>query len=81
MSKKKNGQSKTIYNCKDNDVMITVFSEDGKIDELHIGFQDGGGGATVVGYIDLINAIQAAHVYNSKWFEEVTEIPENLFKH
>ena len=50
---------KITYNCKQNDVIIKIFTFNNEIDELHIGveYMDE---FTVVGYKDLLKAIKKA---------------------
>lgn len=57
---KGNSRSKSVtYHGKENDIVIKLFSLDGKIDELHIQIE-GENGWTVIGYKDMEAAIQLA---------------------
>jgi hypothetical protein len=50
---------KVNYNCKDNDVKLRFYCEDGEIDEVWVQV-DGEKSWTVVGFKDLINGIEKA---------------------
>jgi len=57
---KGNSRSKSvIYHGKENDIVIRLFSLNGKIDELHIQLK-GEKGWTVIGYEDMEAAIKMA---------------------
>lgn len=58
-----NEMKKTTYNCKQNDAVIRMFSENGEIDELWVKIK-GETTWTVIGYNDLLNAIDKAHRKN-----------------
>ena len=50
---------KVNYKCKDNDVVIRFYCEDGKIDEVWVQV-DGETSWTVIGYDDFMNGIKKA---------------------
>jgi len=50
---------KLTYNCKQNDAVIELVNEDGKIGEIHVKIKSESG-YTVIGFIDLENAIAKA---------------------
>jgi hypothetical protein len=57
---KGNSRSKSvIYHGKENDIVIRLFSLDGKVDELHIQIE-GETSWTVIGYKDMEAAIKMA---------------------
>ena len=60
---------KTTYNCKQNDAVIRLFSDNGEINELWVKIK-GETSWTIIGYADLQNAIDKAH---SKIRKEATE--------
>ena len=62
---------KTTYNCKQNDAVIRLCSDNGEIQELWVKIK-GETTWTVIGYFDLLNAIDKAH---SKIMKEKTECP------
>ena len=51
---------KTTYNCKQNDAVIRLCSDNGEIEELWVKIK-GETTWTVIGYADLQNAIGKAH--------------------
>ena len=60
---------KTTYNCKQNDAVIRLFSDNGEIEELWVKIK-GETTWTVICYYDLLNAIDKAH---SKIMKEETK--------
>ena len=57
------------YKCKDNDVELKIIMQDDIIDEIWVRVI-GEKGWTVVGYFDLLSAINKAFVYSSETYEK-----------